>query len=72
MEKINDNWYSASIRKGVYCYDLKLNPMSAEFKEWWSHRLGQLKIYNGGLYFENQQDLVEYLLTFDEMSDKDW
>jgi hypothetical protein len=33
MEKINDNWYSASIRKGVYCYDLKLNPMSAEFKE---------------------------------------
>lgn len=82
MEDVT-GWYASDIRNGVYADDGKLYPMSGDFKHWLKHRSGRVVIQKEPLtdhdtnvvimypktlvYFEQQEDLVDYLLTFDEM-----
>ena len=77
MEEVK-RWYSADIRKEVYD-DVKLGQLSQRFIAWKENRRGKVKInlprVDDGLmsysikkiFFELQEDLVDYLLSFEEI-----
>ena len=74
MEEIipdTTDWYSSSVREGVY--DFKNCRISELFKEWRGRRIGGVLVerkvdYSVTVRFEKQEDLVEYILAFEEMS----
>ena len=77
MEEVT-GWYSADIRKEVYD-DVKLGQLSQRFIAWKENRCGKVKIdlppVDDGLmsysikkiFFERQEDLVDYVLSFEEI-----
>jgi len=77
QRKTVSGWYQASVnRKGVAS---GFRQESAEFEEWKTRCYGQViiqpeeletgsfKIPNWHVYFEKEEDLVNYLLTFEEL-----
>lgn len=85
LEDVN-GWYRSSIRAGVATFSLAGE--TDEFKEWKTRCIGRVvlqpepvdtegnytKIPRWYVYLEKQEDLVSYLLTFDEITkqpDKD-
>ena len=74
MENVTD-WFSSDIRVGVYT---EKNQLSTRFIEWQKNRVGKVVVqrphvddglmsYKIKIFFERQEDLVDYLLSFDEM-----
>jgi hypothetical protein len=74
MENVTD-WFSSDIRREVYT---EKNQLSTRFIEWQKNRVGKFLIqrprsddgviiYKIKIFFERQEDLVDYLLSFEEM-----
>jgi hypothetical protein len=79
MEDIT-GWYASAIRNGTYLENNGSRQLSNEFTAWLEHRAGSVVIktdpgYSSSnsvfwpytlIYFQQQEDLVDYLLTFAE------
>jgi hypothetical protein len=81
MEDVTD-WFSSKIRNGVFEDNVEIHSISKEFKNWLGNRAGSVVIQKESpanndpnvvvypktlIYFQQQEDLVDYLLTFDEI-----
>ena len=78
MEDVT-GWYSSSVRKEVYTSSAtQANTFTERFQEWLKHRSGKVSIqlieapvplinYKKKIYFSDQADLVDFLLSFEEM-----